>query len=383
MRFIHTADWHLGRIFHGHHLTEDQAYVLKEFEYIVKDSKAEAVLVAGDIYDRAVPPIEAVELLDETLSHLLLDLGVKVIMIAGNHDSAQRVGFASRLLKDRGFFVKGVLDRKLEPVVLEDVFGPVYFMPYTYAEPVLVRAVFSQEDLIDFDMATAYVVKQGLSHLPADCRKVALAHAFIAGGIVTDSERPLSVGGSSNVRAAHFKPFDYTALGHLHNPQRAGAENIRYSGSLMKYSFDEAGQEKGICIVDMDEKGSVSIEKAVLHPRCDVCRVKGFFDELLQNRKKYPVTEDYMLVELLDMEAILDVRGQLETIYPNLMQIERPNWNVGGELAKERIDYRAKSEIELFGDFFQQMTGTTITEEQEKVFRENVDELFAQEREAK
>ena len=383
MRFIHTADWHLGRIFHGHHLTEDQAYVLKEFEYIVKDSKAEAILVAGDIYDRAVPPIEAVELLDETLSHLLLDLEVKVIMIAGNHDSAQRIGFASRLLKDRGLFVKGVLDSKLEPVVLEDAFGPVYFMPYTYAEPVFVRDVFNQEDLIDFDMATAYVVKQGLSHLPADGRKVALAHAFIAGGVVTDSERPLSVGGSSNVRAAHFKPFNYTALGHLHNPQRAGAENIRYSGSLMKYSFDEAGQEKGVYLVDMDEKGSVSIEKAVLHPQRDVCRVRGFFDELLQDRKKYPVTEDYMLVELLDMEAILDVRGQLETIYPNLMQIERPNWNVGGELAKERIDYRAKSEIELFGDFFQQMTGNTITEEQEKVFRKNVDELFAQEREAK
>jgi len=383
LRFIHTADWHLGRIFHGHHLTEDQAYVLKEFEYIVKDSKAEAILVAGDIYDRAVPPIEAVELLDETLSHLLLDLEVKVIMIAGNHDSAQRIGFASRLLKDRGLFVKGVLDSKLEPVVLEDAFGPVYFMPYTYAEPVFVRDVFNQEDLIDFDMATAYVVKQGLSHLPADGRKVALAHAFIAGGVVTDSERPLSVGGSSNVRAAHFKPFNYTALGHLHNPQRAGAENIRYSGSLMKYSFDEAGQEKGVYLVDMDEKGSVSIEKAVLHPQRDVCRVRGFFDELLQDRKKYPVTEDYMLVELLDMEAILDVRGQLETIYPNLMQIERPNWNVGGELAKERIDYRAKSEIELFGDFFQQMTGNTITEEQEKVFRKNVDELFAQEREAK
>ena len=383
MRFIHTADWHLGRIFHGHHLTEDQAYVLKEFEYIVKDSKAEAILVAGDIYDRAVPPIEAVELLDETLSHLLLDLEVKVIMIAGNHDSAQRIGFASRLLKDRGLFVKGVLDSKLEPVVLEDAFGPVYFMPYTYAEPVFVRDVFNQEDLIDFDMATAYVVKQGLSHLPADGRKVALAHAFIAGGVVTDSERPLSVGGSSNVRAAHFKPFNYTALGHLHNPQRAGAENIRYSGSLMKYSFDEAGQEKGVYLVDMDEKGSVSIEKAVLHPQRDVCRVRGFFDELLQDRKKYPVTEDYMLVELLDMEAILDVRGQLETIYPNLMQIERPHWNVGGELAKERIDYRAKSEIELFGDFFQQMTGNTITEEQEKVFRKNVDELFAQEREAK
>lgn len=383
MRFIHTADWHLGRLFHGKHLTEDQAHVLEEFHAVVKESGAQAVLISGDIYDRAVPPTDAVELLNDTLDRLLLEAKVKVIMIAGNHDSAQRVGFASKLLEAQGLFVRGNLERDLKPIVLTDEFGPVYFQPFTYAEPALVRSVFGQSDVNDFDAAMAFVVQQGLQNIPSDCRKVALAHAFIAGGVETDSERPLSVGGATNISAAHFKPFDYTALGHLHNPQQAGAENIRYSGSLMKYSFDEAGQEKGIYVVDLDENGKIDLEKIKLQPKRDVCRVRGYFDDIVHNRELYPAQDDYMSVELLDTQAILDVHGQLEKIYPNLMQVERTSLNSGGSLRQNQTDYRSKSELELFSDFFHQMTDEDLTAEQKQVFEKNLDELLAKQREAK
>ena len=383
MRFIHTADWHLGRLFHGQHLTQDQAYVLEQFHTVVRESGAQAVLIAGDVYDRAVPPTEAVALLDETLARLLLEDKVQVILTAGNHDSAERLGFASRLLAAQGLFVRGQLTADLPPVVLEDAFGPVYFQPFTYAEPALVRAVFGCAEIQDFDAAMAHLVAVGLRQIPANSRRVALAHAFIAGGSETESERPLSVGGAVNVSAAHFKPFHYTALGHLHNPQTAGNENIRYSGSLLKYSFDEADQKKGIYIVDLDEKGAVSVEKISMQPKRDVCRIKGFFDEIRCNRQKYPESEDYTLVELLDTQAILDVHGQLEKIYPNLMQVERPNLNVGGTLREERLDYRSKSEVELFGDFFRQMTDEMLDEKQKTLFARTVDELVASQREVK
>lgn len=383
MRFIHTADWHLGRLFHGQHLTEDQAYVLEQFHAVVKASGAEAVVISGDIYDRAVPPTEAVALLNETLDRLLLEDKVKVIMTAGNHDSAERLGFASKLLEAQGLFVRGNLTADLTPVVLEDVFGPVYFQPFTYAEPALVRAVFDREDITDFDAAMGCVVRHGLERLPANCRKVALAHAFIAGSSETESERPLSVGGSSNVSAQHFRPFNYTALGHLHNPQQAGAENIRYAGSLLKYSFDEASQEKGVYIVDLDAAGRVAVEKVNLQPQKDVCRVRGYFDDILHKRELYPATDAYMSIELLDTQAILDIRGQLEKIYPNLMQVERPNINAGGQLQAGKADYRSKSETELFADFFRQMTAEELTAEQQAVFEKNLDELLAEQREVK
>ncbi len=383
MRFIHTSDWHLGRLFHGKHLTQDQSYVLEEFYQVVKDTKPNAILIAGDIYDRAVPPIEAVELLDDTLARLLLDQKIPVIMIAGNHDSAQRIGFGSKLLAGQGLYVTGQLTNPLKPVVLTDSFGDVYFMPFTYAEPSLVRSVYQRDEWLDFDGAMKFLVQQSLQKIPQGVRKVALAHAFIAGGQESESERPLSVGGSSNVSAGSFAAFDYTALGHLHNSQQAGGKEICYSGSLMKYSFDEANQTKGINIVDMDRSGQLEIERISLKPKYDVCKVSGYFADILQNREKYPIQDDYMMVSLKDRQAILDVHGQLEKIYPNLMQIERPYLNIGGELAKERLDYRTKTELQLFDDFFRQMTDLELSQEQKQTFATNLDELLLKAREGK
>lgn len=381
MRFIHTSDWHLGRLFHGKHLTEDQAYVLEDFHRAVKEYRPDAILIAGDLYDRAVPPTEAVELLDDTLAKLILQAKVPVVMIAGNHDSPQRVNFGSRLLAQQGLYVVGTLTQQTKPIVLSDKEGDVYFMPFTYAEPSLVRNVFKRTELDSHESAMQFLVQQSLTQMPRNARKVAIVHAFIAGSSESESERPLSVGGSSNIASKVFNAFNYTALGHLHNAQTAGAEQIRYAGSLLKYSFDEANHKKGIYIVDMDKAGAIELEKVALRTRHDVKVVEGYFDDILANRIKYPYTEDYVSVKLLDQVPILDVHGQLETIYSNLMQIERPNLVVEGKLQKPEGDHRQLSERALFDSFFKQMTGTEMTAEESQVFGESLDELMQQERE--
>lgn len=383
MRFIHTSDWHLGRLFHGKHLTDDQAYVLEQFQDVVKETKPDAIIIAGDIYDRSVPPTEAVELLDDTLAKLLLDQKVPVMMIAGNHDSPERIGFGSKLLAKQGLNVIGTLENNVQPIVFHDAFGEVYFMPFTYAEPALVRSVFQQTQINSHDLAMQFLVERSLEQIPQNARKIAIAHTFIAGSMESESERPLSVGGTSNVTSSVFAPFHYTALGHLHNSQRAGADHIRYSGSLLKYSFDEANHKKGINIVELDAEGKMHIEIVSLTPKYDVRVVEGYFNDILKNREQYPLSEDYISVKLLDTMPILDVHGQLEKIYKNLMLIERPCLTIDGKLQKPNGDHRRMSEAELFDSFFEQMTGEKLTEMQSKVFREHLDELFQAEREAK
>ena len=383
VRFIHTADWHLGRLFCGRHLTEDQSWLLDEFLKLVADSRVDAVVIAGDIYDRAVPPTEAVELFDEILSRLLLELRVKVFFIAGNHDSAQRLGFASRILTQQGLFVGAQLESGLEPVCLQDVYGPVYFQLYPYMEPAMVRAVFGQEKLMDFDAATGYVIGQGRSRIPAGARCVAIAHAFLAGGQSADSERPLMVGGSSNVSPAWFRGYTYTALGHLHSPQQAGAASVRYSGSLMKYSFSEAAQKKGVYVVDLDGAGNVQTDFLPLTPKRDLRRVSGYFDTILQDREAYPYSEDYMQIELLDTAPILDAQSRLRTVYPNFLDIRRTGLERSGELQLHGREYQNQSEQELFQSFFAEMTGEAMKDEEQKVLQASLAEVFRGMREGK
>lgn len=381
MRFLHTSDWHLGRIFHGVHLTSDQAHILDQFFYLVRDTKPDAVVIAGDIYDRAVPPTEAVNLLDDTLSRLLLDLKVPVIAIAGNHDSPERLGFGNRLLSRQGLHVVGQLPGQLAPVVINDSHGPVYFLPLTYAEPALVRERFGNDSAIDHQTAIELMIKQALANVPAQVRTVAVAHAFIAGGEESESERPLSVGGSSMVSAKVFSPFNYTALGHLHNSQQAGGDNIRYSGSLLKYSFAEAGHRKGINLVELDEQGHAEVEVVSLSPRRDVRCIDGFFKDLLNGPQNTESPDDYIMVTLRDSSPILDARGQLQAVYPNVLHIDLPRLNTGGNLRGPQGDHRRLGETQLFSTFFEQMTGETLNNEQAAGLAQIIDEVYRQNRE--
>lgn len=383
MRFIHTADWHLGRLFYGRHMTDDQAYVLEQFHQIVREAKPDVILICGDIYDRGVPPTEAVELLDATLARLSIDIKAPVILIAGNHDSPERISFGSKLLERQGVYVRGTIQNDFRPVVLDDAYGSVYFLPYPYAEAAVVRNIWPEAAVEGHEGAMAFLVEESLRRTPSNVRKVALAHAFVAGGLESESERPLNVGGSSNVASAIFQPFHYTALGHLHHAQQAGGATIRYSGSLMKYSFDEVSHKKGVEIIDLAADGSVQRETIPLTPRYDLCKIKGKFTDLLENRTLYPATEDYMAIVLEDTQAILDAHGQLAKIYPRLMQLERPNLGTGGVLRKPTADYRTRSEAELFADFFLQMTGASLDAAQQDAFRRSYEKFLAGEREVK
>lgn len=378
MRFIHTADWHLGRIFHGVHLTDDQAYILEQFIKLVEDVKPDAVLIAGDIYDRSVPPHEAVQLLDEVLYRIIMDCRVPVLIIAGNHDSSQRLGFGHRLLARQGLYITGQPDTGFAPVIIEDAHGPVYFCPVPYADPPVVRELLGLQDVQEHDRAMAALIGRWTSRVPPGARKVALAHAFVAGGEGSESERPLSIGGTDKVSAAHFQNFNYAALGHLHKSQSAGGEHIRYAGSLMKYSFSEAAHKKSVTLVEMDAAGDIRWEPFPLCPRRDVRCWDGYLSDLLAGPPDGAGKEDYIMVTLRDSGAILDVIGKLREVYPHVLHIERPYLTLGGDLRGPGGDHRRLSEMDLFSSFFRQVAGEELSPEQQKALAETVEDIYRQ-----
>jgi exonuclease SbcD len=387
MRFIHTADWHLGRLFHGVHLTADQAYVLDQFVELAREARPDVILIAGDIYDRAVPPPDAVELLDHVLSRLVIDLQIPVLLIAGNHDSPGRLNFASRLLAGRRLYVTGMLPKVCEPLVLHDEDGPVQFFGVPYAEPAMVRACLGcGETAGDHNAATkAYLDSIRASRTPAQ-RRVLIGHAFVAGGAACESERPLSVGGAGTVDAAHFHGFNYVALGHLHGPQSLSSDGskdrtLHYSGSLLKYSFDEALQRKVVYTVEMDALGRCRREAIALKPRRDVRRLAGRLGELLKPPPSDSASrDDYLEVTLLDDGPVLDAIGQLREIYPNVLSVrpaERPDASGLATLAR----VRTSSDAELFESFFRHVTGDEPTAAQRAAFIATIDAMTAAQRE--
>lgn len=382
MRFIHTADWHIGRQFHNVSLIDDQAHVLEQLIDLVRDSQAEALVIAGDIYDRAVPPADAVRLLSVTLSRIVLGLKVPVVVIAGNHDSPERIGFASEMLSAQGLHLAGPLGCPIRPVILNDQAGPVAFYPIPYAEPAVVRERFDADNVHNHNASMSAVVASIKAGMAAGARAVGIAHCFVAGGEVSDSERPLTVGGAENVDAANFAPFCYTALGHLHRPQ-AITDRIAYSGSLLKYSFSEVTHAKSVTLVDINASGACQTERIPLSPRRDLRIVEGALADVLQGPRDGENREDYLLVRLSDKQAILDAMGQLRTVYPNVLHLERPGLFHEGEVRRPGKEQLARSERELFGSFFEQMTGDPLTEGQAAMFIKTVDELRAKDREAK
>ena len=452
MRFIHTGDWHLGRLFFGLHLTEDQSYVLDKLIEVAREARAQALVIAGDVYDRAVPPPEAVQLLDEVLSRFALAVGIPVLMIAGNHDSPERLGFGARLLAAQGVHVAGLpatgwtspptgagerasgaesTAGSLQPLVvgptdlvLHDEHGPVRFLALPYAEPAVVRACLADEAVRDHETAMQALLRRLGPRLPGE-RTVLVTHAFVQGGLESESERPLSVGGAGAVSASLFGGFHYVALGHLHRPQsvasgegsaassgdprgawerggsspeageghgRRGSEppvpssRVRYAGSLLKYSFSEAGHGKSVSLVDLDAAGNVLVEEIALTPRHDLRRVSGDFRDILAGTtREGPLPRgctDYLAVALLDRGPVLDALARLREVYPNVVSIERPGLAPAAGPAGPRGDHRLKTDLELFAAFFEQTTGEALRAEERVVFTEIADSLRRAEREA-
>lgn len=395
MRLIHTADWHLGRLFHTVHLTRDQEQVLEQLVALVAEIRPAAVLVAGDIYDRAVPPTEAVELLDDVLTRIVVGHGVPVIAISGNHDSAARLGFASALLRARGLHMIGELPREPTPVVLADEHGPVHVHPLPFADPADARYAYGDDTIHDQEAVAAAGVARVLAATPARERRVALAHAFVAGAEATpESERPLSVGGSTQVPAAVFGGFDYVALGHLHRPQRCGADTVRYAGSLMKYSFSEHGHDKSVSVVEIGPPGSaagdaggegrarVAVETVSLTPPRDVRRLEGTLAEILALGRTDRRRDDYVLAALLDKGALLDPIGQLRSAYPNTLAIERPLYDQVGGQEERRPRPGAVGDLDLFDAFFSYANGASMSIDQRTQLAAVIDALERRRREA-
>ena len=383
MRIIHTADWHLGRLFYGAHLTDDQAHTLDGLVALAAEVRPDAIIIAGDVYDRAVPPPEAVALLDETLWRLV-ETGAAVVVIAGNHDNAERLGFGARLLARSNLHVVGPIS--VEPVSIAVGSGPgagrIWTMPY--ADPAIVRAVLGDDTLRGHDEATAALTDRIRASMSPDECNVLVGHAFVTGGVVTeDSERPLTVGGSGEVGLHRFDGFDYAALGHLHRPQQVGSARVRYAGSLLKYSIAEAGHCKSVSVVDVDGPGlEPRIQEVSLPVRRDVRVLRGELRALVEQAPP-DNRQDYVYCELEDQTPQFDALGELRRVYPNAIGFRRLTAEVvAGPTGLCASEVAKQDAASLFAGFFEHVTGGQPTSEQRDIFARIADARHTAAREA-
>ena len=370
-RILHTGDWHLGRYLHGVPLLDDQAHVLQQFVALARSEGVDAVVIAGDVYDRSVPPADAVALLDEVLAKLVIEARIPVIMIAGNHDGAERIGFGGRIFSGQGLHLRGTL-ADLSPVLLPDAHGTVAFHALPYVEPVFARALPGGEAVHDHQSAMTHAVSILRAQRQPGQRNVLVGHAFVTGGSESESERPLAVGGSGNVSADTFDGFDYVALGHLHRPQNIGSARIHYPGSLLKYSFNEVEHVKGVSLVEIGADGKPAVRSIPLSARRDVRIVKGTLAELLGAPGLAGPLDDYFCAHLSDEGPLLDPMARLREVYPNLLAIQFTRNRVGDAAARAQGDHRRRQPADLFRAFYRDMVGTDLDAAALEVFNDSV-----------
>ncbi len=378
MKFIHTADWHLGKLVHGVYMTENQREALNQFVEIVAEEKPDAVVIAGDLYDRSVPPTDAVDLLDEILFKINVELKTPVVAIAGNHDSAERLSFGSSWYKHSQFYLSGKLTNSFKPVQVNGV--NFYLVPF--AEPGVVRQLLEDDSIHSHQDAMKALIGKMEEHLNPNEPNVLVGHAFVLGGQTSDSERVLSVGGSGCVGAELFEPFSYTALGHLHSPDAIKHDKVKYSGSLLKYSFSEAKQNKSISIIEMDEKGNFSHRYRSLNPTHDMRELEGHLEELL-NPFFYEKQRlhDYLKITLLDDGALLDPINKLRQVYPNVLHLER-KIDITDLKKKQSFNItrnEKKSELDLFEQFYTEMTTAEFSSDKKEVMAEVIEKVLREE----
>ena len=376
MRLLHTADWHLGKTLKGANLLDDQKFIIDQIFDVIRDEKIDALLVAGDVYDRAVPPPEAVDLFDETLNRFA-EMKLPTLIIAGNHDSATRLNFGSKIFEQQNIFITSKVTDPAQ-IVLSDDYGEIFFTPIPFFEAGAIRAKFfgDDSDRLTVNEANKFFIDTARKKIPHGKRSVALAHVFLTGGVESDSERKF-VGGSANVDAQIFSGYDYVALGHLHRPQHVTAENIRYAGSPLKYSFDEAAHKKSVTVVDINAEGFSRAEKISLTPRRDVRIVDGTLADL----KKISRTEDYICARLT--ERVINVQDKLADIFPNMLNVEFIlQKNFSTDENSEKTSYAKGSTIDYFADFFGEQTGEILNDDYRVAMKEFFAELDRDEREA-
>jgi len=382
------GDWHIGKLVNGFYMTEDQEYILEELFKAIDEEKPDVLVIAGDLYDRSIPPVQAVELLNKTFEKIVIDLKTPVIAIAGNHDSNERLDFGSSLLRRSGLYIIGNLKRNIEKIVLEDEFGKVNFYPIPFADLPIVRDLYEDENIRTPNDAMKKIIDEINKDIEEKERNVAIAHGYVTkirdGNfeelIESDSEKPISIGGTDFIDVKLFEKFNYTALGHLHGPQKVGNENIRYSGSLMKYSFSEVNQKKGINIVNLDSEGNIDVSFYKLIPKRDFRIIEGYLDDIINNSINDNLSkEDYIKIILKDKGEILDPMAKLRTVYPNVMELIREE-KLNKQGSERKIaDIKEKSTITLFKDFYRDIVGEECSSEELEIITNVMDKAKEEE----
>lgn len=370
MKFMHLSDLHLGKRVNEFSMLEDQVYILNKIVNIIDLEKPAAIILAGDIYDKPIPPAEAVELFDDFL-YKLSQRNLKVFIISGNHDSAERIAFGARLFDKTGIYMSPVYTGNINPIEISDDFGKINIYMLPFIKPAHVRKYFSDKEISSYTDAVSTVIEN--MHLDTGIRNILVTHQFVTGASRTESE-DISVGGSDNVNAEVFRDFDYVALGHIHRSQSCGSEYIRYSGTPLKYSFSESKDTKSITVIDIMEKGNIKFDFIPLTPLRDMVEIKGTYEDLMlksfYENTTYP--NDYVHITLTNENDILDAITKLRVVYKNIMKLDYDNQRTRSSSEINLInDMESKSPLELFDIFYESRNGQPLNNEQRE-FMENI-----------
>lgn len=374
MKLMHLSDLHIGIRINEYSMCPDQQYILAQIIDIANEEQPDAVIIAGDVYDKAVPSAEAVTLFDRFLT-CLAEKGLPVFIISGNHDSPERLSFGTRLMSGSGIHIAPVFSGEVESVRLADGFGAVRIWLLPFIKPAAVRLFFPDREIATYNDAVAAVL-DSVSLNTAE-RNVLVCHQFITGAVTSESEQ-VTAGGIDNVDVSLFDRFDYVALGHIHRPQRIKRDTVRYCGTPLKYSFSEASQQKSVTFVTLGEKGEVAVTERPLTPMRDMREIRGSYEELtLRESYAGTNTDDYVRVILTDEEDIPDAVGKLRTIYPHIMRLDYDNRRTrssaviaGAENAEE------KSPLTLFGELYELQNGCKMTDAQLQLVGKMIDEIW-------
>lgn len=383
MKLIHLSDLHLGKRLYEYSLLEDQAYILRQLLNIIDDEQPDAVLIAGDIYDKSVPPAEAVELFDDFLVRLAgrsyRGKQLQIFIISGNHDSPERLAFGGRLMEASGVHLAPVYSGCVQPCVMTDEYGPVEIYMLPFVKPVHVRRFFPEAKIDSYTDALRVAV--GAMQPDTARRSVLVAHQFVTGAERSESEE-VSVGGLDNVDASVFEGFDYVALGHIHGAQNIGCERLRYCGTPLKYAFSEANREKSVTVAELGEKGELTVRTVPLVPKRELVELRGRYEELMR-RSFYENTswqEDYVHITLTDEEDVPEAMGRLRTVYHNLMKLDYDNTRTRHSA---QIDAGAgmerKSPYELFAELYEKQNGDRPNEAQQALLTKLIEAIWEDE----
>lgn len=376
MKFVHLSDLHIGKKVNGFSMIDDQKYILTNILKIISDEKPDGVIIAGDVYDKSVPATDAVTLFDDFLVKLT-SMGNQTFIVSGNHDSAERVAFASRIMAQEGVHISPVYNGKVDPYTITDEYGEVNIYLLPFLKPFHLRSFFEDEDIKSYTDAVRVAIEN--MNIDTSKRNILVTHQYVSGASTSDSEEH-SVGGTDNVDASVFDCFDYVALGHLHKPQSVVRDTIRYCGTPLKYSFSEENDVKSVTIFEIKEKDNVTIRTVPLIPRHDMLTLTGSYNELMsKNYYENIDTESYIRVKLTDEEEQINVFDKLRTVYKNIMCLEYDNKRTKKKNSVTGAEnVKSKSAFELFADFYELQNNQPMSEEQSSFVR-NLIEIISEE----